>query len=228
MRSSGPSLIHLLDVPIFAGLSERGRTELQATASLRTYDTGSAVVRRGEPGRFFYAVAAGAVAVQMSSRQQLPAVWLGRGETFGEMSLISDEAVSATVTAVRDCFIFAIPKTTFDSLFTNEPSFRKAIAEVLAARLRKRTADQERPPSCAFIVSRSPSSLASLVSRAIARGVDHYARAVELEATEASLESFRGRRTARRARGVQSAWLRVDLSERVRRCGQAHLRPNDV
>jgi NTE family protein len=165
------------EFPLFAGLSEAGKAELQSTSTLREYRAGDTILTLGELNAFLYAIDTGAVSVQPASAQREVAIVLGPGEVFGEMSLLSGVPVSAAVIAVRDCGIFEVSGRTFDKLFAEEPAFRRGIADLLAERLRIRTANKQRVPTCAFIAL-PPSGGA--VPKALGRGVDHYAQVVEL------------------------------------------------
>jgi NTE family protein len=167
----------LSEFPLFAGLSEAGIAELQSTSTLREYRAGDTILTPGELNAFLYAIDTGAVSVQPASGQREVVIVLGPGEVFGEMSLLSGVPASAAVIAVRDCGIFEVSGRTFDKLFAEEPAFRRRIADLLAERLRIRTANKQRVPTCAFIAL--PPS-AGAVPKALARGVDHYAQIVEL------------------------------------------------
>jgi predicted acylesterase/phospholipase RssA/CRP-like cAMP-binding protein len=162
---------------LFAALSEAGKAELQSTSTLREFRTGETILTPGELGRFLYAIDTGTVSVQPTSAKRELAIILGPGEIFGEMSLLSGTPISAAVIAVRDCRLYEITARTFDKLFADEPAFRRGIADLLAQRLRLRTSDKQQAPICAFIAL--PPSAGAL-PRALARGVDHYARVVEL------------------------------------------------
>jgi len=167
----------LTEFPLFTGLSDGGKSELLSTCTLREYRAGNAILTPGELGRFLCAIDAGAVSVQPASGQHEFPIILGPGEVFGEMSLLSGVPISAAVTAARDCRIYEVPAHTFDQLFANEPTFRRHVADLLAERLRLRTSNKQRAPACVFVAL---SSVASALPEALARGVDHYARVVEL------------------------------------------------
>ena len=114
----------LTEIGLFAGLSDAAKAEVECRSELRTYSKGEIVLRRGELGRYFYAITKGTVSVHPASDEHDVAILLGPGEIFGEMALLSNSPVSATVVAGRDSEIYAIANRTFDMLFANEPSFR--------------------------------------------------------------------------------------------------------
>jgi NTE family protein len=165
----------LEDVQVFAGLSHAARVELLQASSLRVYAAGETVLKRGELGRFLYAIASGTVSVKASSNRRETAIVLGAGEVFGEMSLLSGVPVSATVTAERESQVYLVPGRVFDRLFAGEPAFRRSIADLLANRLRHRTTDKGRAPCCTLI---GMPAAGSVVPRLLMRGVEYYARGV--------------------------------------------------
>ncbi|MCP3914867.1 MAG: cyclic nucleotide-binding domain-containing protein [bacterium] len=137
-------------IPLFAGLPANVREELQSHAEVRDYLPGQVVLRRGERGSSFCAILAGAVSVR--PRPDSPrAATLGAGEVFGEMSLLSGEPISATITAERATRVVVVPRRSFETLFADEPSFRDGVAELLAARLRKTSAARQLEPEHVLI-----------------------------------------------------------------------------
>ncbi len=219
----------LTEIGLFAGLSHAAKAELECTSELRTYSKGEIVLRRGELGRYFYAITKGTVSIHPASDQHDVAIILGPGEVFGEMALLSNSPVSATVTAGRDSEIYAIANRTFDKLFANEPSFREGITNLLAERLRRRTSTKNRAPTCALIgLPTYSSSLAGL----LVRGVDYYARVIEfhsslataerdLEALGGDIESWRS--SAREGEVCMAAVPTARIGAL-----RAHMRPGDA
>jgi predicted acylesterase/phospholipase RssA/CRP-like cAMP-binding protein len=219
----------LTGIALFSGLSNAAKAELEYTSELRAYRKDEVVLRRGELGRFFFAITKGAVSVHPVSDQHDFSIILGPGEIFGEMALLSNSPVSATVIAERDSEIYAITNQTFDKLFANEPSFRDGIANLLAERLRRRTSAKERAPTCALIgMPVYSSSLANV----LVRGVDYYARVIDVhgglspanrdvEAVGGDIESWRS--SAREGEvcmaAVPTAWIGALRS---------HMRPGDA
>jgi CRP-like cAMP-binding protein len=198
----------LSGIPLFAGLSDAAKAELRSACALREYSPGDVILRPGEFGQFSYAIKA-AVSVQPASSQRKPAILLGPGEVFGEMSLLSRAPISAAVVAECESQIYAIAGGMFDRLFGNEPVFRKGIAELLADRPRRRTSNKDRALTCAFLGL--PSSLSGL-SRTVVRGVDHYARVAQIGGFEAgasgneAVEPRSGRGVRRRIRATCAWW----------------------
>ena len=175
----------LTEIGLFAGLSDAAKAEVECRSELRTYSKGEIVLRRGELGRYFYAITKGTVSVHPASDEHDVAILLGPGEIFGEMALLSNSPVSATVVAGRDSEIYAIANRTFDMLFANEPSFREGITNLLAERLRRRTSTKNSAPTCALI---GLPTYSSSLARVLVRGVDYYARVIDFHSGPATAE----------------------------------------
>ncbi|HQK23262.1 MAG TPA: cyclic nucleotide-binding domain-containing protein [Candidatus Latescibacteria bacterium] len=64
---------------------------------------------------------------------------------FGEMSLLEDAERSATITALTDCQVFVIDRSSFNRLVEEDPvmgtKLLRSIAVVLSGRLRKANKD---------------------------------------------------------------------------------------
>ena len=164
----------LADIPLFAGLSDAAKAEAQSTCALREYGAGDVILKPGEIGEFLYAIAMGAVSVIPAAGQL--AFVLGPGEVFGEMSLLSRAPVSAEVIAARESRIYVITARTFEKLFADEPAFRKGITDLLARRLRLRTSNKERTPTCVLV---GLASVPSALPKVLVRAVNYYAHVAE-------------------------------------------------
>ena len=66
---------------------------------------GEVVIRQGEEGDRFYAIADGEVAVSVDGH---PVTTLRRGEGFGEVALLRSSPRNATVTAIGPVTLFAL------------------------------------------------------------------------------------------------------------------------
>lgn len=114
---------------------------------------GDAIVREGEHGDRYFAIADGEVEVRRDGR---PVRRLGRGEGFGEIALLRDGIRVATVTALDDVQLVAIEREPFLVAVTGHGDTRARVEDLAADRLEElaappaTTADQRtgRPDGC--------------------------------------------------------------------------------
>lgn len=93
---------------------------------------GDTIIREGEPGDCFYAIADGEV--QVTTRGSWVAT-LGRGDGFGEIALIEDVPRTATVVAVTAVSLYSLEKEPFIIALTGHAPAVRAAEDLVAARL---------------------------------------------------------------------------------------------
>jgi hypothetical protein len=93
---------------------------------------GTTVIREGEPGDRYYAVADGELEV---SQDGAVLGRLGRGHGFGEIALIRAIPRTATVTAVTDALLYGLDGDLFLETVTGNPSAVRAAGDVVDGHL---------------------------------------------------------------------------------------------
>lgn len=124
---------------VFASLDEAELVRLASACGQRTYGRGELVFLRGDPGDCMYVVAAGAVAVSLSSvggRDVLLAV-LGPNQSFGELALVDDGPRVATVTARTRSVLVVVPRRAAAEVMARQPAVVTALLVSLAALVRR-------------------------------------------------------------------------------------------
>ena len=122
------SLLHTL--PMFAPLAPVALEALARTAVYEEYSAGAVVVRQGEPGDRFYAVAGGCFSVVMSG-ERIRVV--ERGSSFGEVALLADVPRTATVTATVGGEVLTVDRVAFLVAVTGSDTSRAAAWGVVRA-----------------------------------------------------------------------------------------------
>ncbi len=114
----------LRSMPVFAPLPP-ATLELVARASHeRTFAPGSVLMRQGEPGDVYHAVAGGEVEVDVDGRTVRR---LGRGAGVGEVALLTDGPRTATVTAVQRTVTLEIAREQFLLAVTGDEAAMHAV-----------------------------------------------------------------------------------------------------
>ena len=126
----------LREVPLFAGLPEEHLERLAARASTLRLDAGDWLFHEGDSGDSLYVVAAGRVEVVAESPTPVVIRRLGRGDSIGEVALLSGGPRSAAVRAHRDSVLLRIGRDEFQRTLIEAPAFGIALLHSLGERLR--------------------------------------------------------------------------------------------
>jgi len=126
-------------VEILAALTDEQRVELAAVSRPQLYAAGEAIVAEGDAGDSMFVLARGEAAVTLSQTEGVVAT-LRAGAFFGEMSLLTGDARSATVSAVTDCELIEVSADAFRRVVLTDA----AIVDRVAAAVETRRAELER------------------------------------------------------------------------------------
>lgn len=127
-------------VDLFRSLSPEEIERLATGVKLKLFACGEALCRQGEAGDSFYIIREGRVAVFINDANGHPvrAAQLDCGAFFGEMSLLTGEPRSGTVTAETDVEVLCVSKQDFAGLLHANASLAGTMAAALEARLAAR------------------------------------------------------------------------------------------
>ena len=110
--------IRLLErLSVFAPLSPESLERLAHHMEPHSVDVGAEVVRQGDPGDRYFAVASGTMDVHHDGEH---VATLGAGEGFGQNALLHDVPHSVTVTATSPVHLYALCKDEFISALTGK------------------------------------------------------------------------------------------------------------
>ncbi len=123
----------LAEVALFSPLSVSERAALIAVAKPVQYAAGETIVRQGEAGRSLFVVVRGEASVRLAGANREVAR-LRNGDVFGEMSLLTGEPRTATVSAADDCDLVEIDAEGFRTVVMANPSVLERVTTVTAAR----------------------------------------------------------------------------------------------
>ena len=146
---------------VFAPLADSDRAALVTASEERLYGRGEAIVRQGEPGESMFVLSGGEVRVTLEPSGQEVAR-IGAGAYFGEMSLLTGEPRTATVSAVDDVVLLEITADTFRHLASVNPS----VVEQISLEVARRREELERSREVAAVAAAAvPEARRSFLAR---------------------------------------------------------------
>src|SRR5216684_531599 len=136
-------LQHLLQAPIFEGLSVEDLESLRPAVRTRRYERGSYVFREGDPGSHLYVVLRGQVQIGRIGPQggELIFAMAGPGEVFGELSLfVPDGERTADAQTLEPTECMVIGRAPLLRFLTTRPTLLIRIIAVLSSYIRRKDA----------------------------------------------------------------------------------------
>jgi small-conductance mechanosensitive channel len=141
-------------------LSDEQIRLLATHAVERFYAAHEPVIRQGDPGESLFVIMAGRLEVTVADVGGPPAVLatLTAGDFFGEMSLMTGEPRSATVTALEESRLLEVAKPVFAGLLQDRPSLvdelGRTLCERVGGRLRAAAGAPPQPPETPDLLGR--------------------------------------------------------------------------
>ena len=120
-------------VPFFSGLDKGTRSSIASQGKELTYKAGDTVVEEGSMGVGFYLIVDGKAEVRKKGKVLAS---LGKGQFFGEMSLIDEQPRSADVVAVSPTKCWALSSWAFGSIMKTNPEVALMMLKEMVKRLR--------------------------------------------------------------------------------------------
>lgn len=135
--TSSEILDSLAKIPLFQSLNSEERSVLASDAVVQDFARGERIVVEGEGGDALYILLRGSAAVTKRTNndgREQEIAQLKSGDFFGEMSLVSGEARSATVRALEDVEVISIFKDSLAGLVAMRPSLLEELSTLAAER----------------------------------------------------------------------------------------------
>lgn len=104
-----------------------------------SYPAGTAIIRRGDAGRNLSVMISGRAEVRIltDAGAVVTVSTLKEGDSFGEMSLLSEDPTSADVVAVEDCQTLDLSRDAFQGLISAHPALLREFVRLLSRRVGK-------------------------------------------------------------------------------------------
>ena len=110
----------LRTIEIFKMLTDDDLLDLATLLNLENYEWGFPIAQKGDPGTNLYIIISGRV--EVVDEEGVTLAEMGKGEVFGEMSLLTGDKVTATILAAEPCRIAKMSQKEFPSYSQQIPS----------------------------------------------------------------------------------------------------------
>jgi NTE family protein len=158
----------LARTPLFSGIDPELCRQLAAKSRTRHLAAGQWLLREHEPADAMYVVRAGRLEVVDEAADAVIRE-LGRGDTLGELAMLTDSPRSASVRAARATDLITVERADFDQLLHRSPALSLALTRSLGRQLRDTRAPaptaRPRPTTVALIAADARIPLPRLAAR---------------------------------------------------------------
>jgi len=122
----------LRSIPLFAALPAPALESLGRSLQRMQAPAGSTIIRQGDPGDVYFAIARGELSV---TRDRMHIVTRSRNEGVGEIALIRNTPRTATVVAATDAELYTLDREPFLLALTGHNAARRSAEGVVRERL---------------------------------------------------------------------------------------------
>ncbi len=112
-------------VPFFHNIGASLIAEVARLLRPRDFPEGAVIMRRGQAGDCMYFIIDGEVEIQLQTRE----AYLGSGQFFGEVALLTGAPRNATVVAAQPCLLLSLDIVDFHELLGRHPELARIIHE---------------------------------------------------------------------------------------------------
>lgn len=123
----------LKEFSMFQNLEKEDVRYLVSFLGFRQYSADQIIIRKGEPGRNLFIIVSGKI--EVLGQGGLSIAIMGRGEIFGEMSLLSGNPVGATIRTTEPVTVLYLSAKDFRKILLRLPSLQMYFTRLLAQRV---------------------------------------------------------------------------------------------
>ncbi len=126
-------------IALFNELDADALALIQAHANVRSLPKGMTIIHAGEPAQAVWALLSGRVKLFLSNEDGKEIVLgsLEAGESFGEVALLEEPAMSANVATLEPVRLLTIPRHVLAEIAQQDPHFALRLAQRLARQVRQ-------------------------------------------------------------------------------------------
>jgi len=130
---------YLKHVQLFSDLTEFELGAISGRVTLREFQKGQIILYEEDTNRYMYSVLSGAVKVFYSNEDGKESIvaFHGAGDSFGEVSLIDQQTIPATVAAIENSLVAIVGRDDFFDIVMNQPKVLQKLLMMLTGRLRQ-------------------------------------------------------------------------------------------
>jgi CRP-like cAMP-binding protein len=120
-----------IESPLFGDFSRDELVAVMKGLNLLSYEPGEIIMTEGEPGSSLYVLTTGAVRAYVinSFGSNTQVRTMEEGEFFGEISLLTGNPRTATVTAAMHCELLELDRKTLDEISKDRPHVMDVVKE---------------------------------------------------------------------------------------------------
>jgi voltage-gated potassium channel len=112
-------------VPFFHNIGASLIAEVARLLLPREFPAGAVIMRRGQAGDCMYFIIDGEVEIRLQTQE----LYLGPGQFFGEVALLTGAPRNATVVAAQSCTLLSLDIVDFHELLARHPELARIIHE---------------------------------------------------------------------------------------------------
>ena len=129
---------YLEQTQLFSDLTADERSSVTGHIAIREFQKGQVILFEEDANKYMYSVLSGEVKVFHTTEEGKESIvaFHGVGESFGEVSLIDQQAIPATVVALERSLVLMIGRDDFFELIRTQPKVMHKLLLLLTGRLR--------------------------------------------------------------------------------------------
>ena len=138
MAKNNENIDSLEQTQLFADLTAEERASVTGHIAIREFQKGQVILFEEDANKYMYSVLSGEVKVFHTTEEGKESIvaFHGAGESFGEVSLIDQQAIPATVVALERSLVLIIGRDDFFEILRTQPKVMHKLLLLLTGRLR--------------------------------------------------------------------------------------------